>query len=254
MISLSTRENIATVLLSHPPVNAMNTFFVARFTEVLDEIERLKPTVVVLRSDQKCFCAGADLAMIGSFFGQSGAAAAMIDYVKSLHRVFGRLEALPAVTLAAIGGPALGGGLEMALACDLRITTPAARLGLPEARVGMIPGAGGTQRLARLCGQGVASRLILTGEIIDGREAERLGLSQWCIEADALDETISAIATRTAGLSRQALVASKRCILAGLDPEQDGYAMEIAVPETLMETEEARARVARFFGPNKNNL
>lgn len=251
MISFTQREGIATVLLSRPPVNAMDTAFVARFTEVLDEIERENPTVVVLRSDQKCFCAGADLAMIGSFFGTSGGTAAMIDYVKSLHRIFDRLEALPAVTLAVIAGAAMGGGLEMALACDLRITTPGAKVGLPEARVGMIPGAGGTQRLARLCGQGVASRLILTGELIDGREAERLGLSQWCIEAEALDEVVAAIATRTAGLSRQALIASKACILAGLDPEKDGYAMEITVPETLMETEEARARVAQFFAPRQ---
>lgn len=251
MISLCMRDNIATIVLSRTPVNAMDTAFVARFSDVLDEIERLMPTVVVLRSDQKCFCAGADLSMISSFFEQPGGTAAMVEYVKSLHRIFGRLEALPAVTLAVIAGPALGGGLEMALACDLRITTPGAKVGLPEARVGMIPGAGGTQRLARLCGQGVASRLILTGDIIDGREAERLGLAQWCFEADALEEAVNTISARTAGLSREALIASKTCILAGLDPAKDGYAMEIAVPETLMETKEARVRVAQFFAPNR---
>ena len=173
----------------------------------------------------------------------------MIDYVTSLHRIFDRLEALEAVTIAVINGAAMGGGLELALACDLRIASTAAKVGLPEARVGMIPGAGGTQRLTRLCGQGVASRLILTGELVDGREAERLGLAQYVAEPDALEALAGTVATRTAGLSRQALVAAKGCILAGLDPEKDGYAMEIDVPNHLMETEEARARVAAFFAP-----
>ncbi|MFZ8239034.1 enoyl-CoA hydratase/isomerase family protein, partial [Staphylococcus aureus] len=86
------------------------------------------------------------------------------------HALFNRLEALEAVTLAVVDGPALGGGLELALSCDLRVASMRAKLGLPEARVGMIPGAGGTQRLPRLCGPGVAARLILGGEIVDGAE------------------------------------------------------------------------------------
>jgi enoyl-CoA hydratase len=252
MISLTIDNAVATLLMSRPPVNAMDEAFVARFDAVLAEIEDRQPTVVVIRSDQKCFCAGADLAMIGGFFGAPAGTAAMVAYVRSLHAIFNRLEALPAVTLAAIAGPALGGGLELALACDLRIATTGARLGLPEARVGMIPGAGGTQRLARLCGQGVASRLILSAEMIDGAEAARLGLAQWCCAPDALDATVETIASRIAGLSRQALLASKSCILAGLDPAQDGYAMEIAVPGVIMETAEARDRVARFFAPKSN--
>src|SRR5690606_4060191 len=97
---------------------------------------------------------------------------------------------------------------------DLRAAATRAQLGLPEARVGMIPGAGGTQRLTRLCGPGVSARLILGGEVVDGTEAARLGIVQWAVEAEALDRFAAETAARTAGLSRQALLASKDCIAA----------------------------------------
>lgn len=249
MISLSITGAIATLCMSRPPVNAIDTDFITRFEDALADIERQHPVVVVLQSDQKCFSAGADLALIRQFFDAADGPEAMHAYVRALHRIFDRLEALPAVTVAAIAGPALGGGLELALACDLRVATEDARLGLPEARVGMIPGAGGTQRLARLCGPGVANRLILSADIVDGREAERLGLVQWSAKRADFEGTVREIARRIGGLSRQALVESKACILGGLDKNRDGYAMELSVPARLMRTEEARSRVSQFFAP-----
>jgi enoyl-CoA hydratase/carnithine racemase len=111
----------------------------------------------------------------------------------------------------------------------------------------MIPGAGGTQRLTRLCGPGVSSRLILGGEVVHGAEAERLGIVQWSTEEADFDAAIRRIAERIAGLSHQALVASKDCILASLDPAIDGYARELEKPRLLMQTEESRTRVAQFF-------
>jgi enoyl-CoA hydratase/carnithine racemase len=155
------------------------------------------------------------------------------------------------VTLACVAGPALGGGLELALSCDLRIATQSAKLGLPEARVGMIPGAGGTQRLTRLCGQGTASRLILSGDMVDGAEAHRLGLVQWVVPDAELDAAVRAIAERIGGLSRAALVASKDCILAHFDPALDGYARELEKPVALMKNEESRQRVERFLSQKK---
>ena len=252
MITASHAGAITTILMSRPPVNAIDPSFVTAFGKVLDEVERAKPTIVVIRSDQKCFCAGADLGLIQSYFSKSGGTAEMVAYVRTLHAWFDRLERLEAVTLAAIAGPALGGGLELALACDLRIATHAAKLGLLEARVGMIPGAGGTQRLPRLCGPGVAARLILGAEVIDGREAERLGLVQWAVEPAALDAKIYEVSERVAGLSRPALLASKDCLAAAFDPAIDGYAREIDKPLTLMETPEARERIAAFFAPKPN--
>ena len=247
MITTSHDGAVATILMSRPPVNAIDLEFVADFSKALDAVEQARPTLLILRSDQKCFCAGADLSLIQSYFTKPGGTEEMVAYVRTLHAWFDRLEKLEAVTLAAIAGPALGGGLELALACDLRIAATTTRLGLPEARVGMIPGAGGTQRLPRLCGPGVAARLILGGEVIDGREAERLGLVQWATEPAALDAKVGEIAERISGLARPALLASKDCLRAAFDPTVDGFARELKKPLTLMQTQEARDRIAQFF-------
>lgn len=249
MIILSHSGPVTTLLMSRPSVNAIDPAFVIAFGKALDKIREVKSTVVVIRSDQKCFSAGADLSLIQSFFSKPGGTAEMVTYVKMLHALFDRLEKLEAVTIAAIAGPALGGGLELALACDLRITTHSAKLGLPETRIGMIPGAGGTQRLPRLCGPGTAARMILGAEVIDGAEAARIGLAQWSVNPAEIDAKIGEIAQRIAGLSRPALIAAKDCLAAALDPAADGYAREIEKPLTLMETPEARERIAAFFAP-----
>ena len=251
MIRYEVDSPVTTLTLSRPPVNAMDYEFVTALNAALDRIEVESPTLVVIRSDQKCLCAGADLNLIRGFLTSHAGIEQMVSYVQSLHSVFNRLEALEAVTLCAIDGAALGGGLELTLACDLRLATPRAKIGLPEARVGQIPGAGGTQRLTRLAGPGVAARLILGAEIVDGPEAARLGIVQWACASEALDAKIQEIATRVAGLSRGPLVAAKRCMAAWFDPALDGFAMEIETPRTLMRTEEARRFVNAFFNRNE---
>lgn len=247
MIEIQHAAATTTLTMGRPPVNAIDKAFVAALDGALDEVERAQPSVVVLRSSQRCFSAGADLGLIGRLFGEAEGPRRMVAYVEELHRVFRRVEQLPAVTLACIGGPALGGGLELALSCDLRIAATTATLGLPEARVGMIPGAGGTQRLTRLCGPGAASRLILGGEVVDGATAERLGIVQWSAPAAELDARAAEISQRIAGLSRAALLASKDCILANFDPAADGYARELEKPLVLMRNDDSRARVERFL-------
>ncbi len=214
MISVRQAGGIATILMSRPPVNAIDHAFIKALNGALDQIDKTKPTAVVIRSDQKCFSAGADLALIQGYFSAPNGTAEMVDYVKALHAVYNRLERCDAVTIAAIAGPALGGGLELALSCDMRIATTTAKIGLPEARIGMIPGAGGTQRLPRLVGPGVAARMILGGEVIDGTEAERLGVVQWVVTPADLDAKIAEVSERVAGLARPALVACKDCMAA----------------------------------------
>lgn len=238
-----------TIVMYRPPVNAIDPAFVAAFNRALDEVDAAAPTLVVLRSEQRAFCAGADLSLIRAFFEQADGIAAMVAYVRTLHRLFDRIEALPAVTLACIDGQALGGGLELALACDLRIASHAARLGLPEARLGMIPGAGGTQRLPRLVGPGVSKRLILSAEVVGGAEAQRLGLVQWAVEDIAFDAQVQQVADRIAGLSQRALAASKDCIRAYYDPDVNGFERELEKPLELMASEDSKQRVARFFAP-----
>jgi enoyl-CoA hydratase len=134
MIDLNIDGSIATISLCRPPVNAINDAWVARFDEVLDDIAAAEDVAVVwLRSTQKVFCAGADLAMMRNILASAEGRARMIAMTRRMQEVFERIETLPKTTLAEIGGPALGGGFELALSCDLRIVADGARVGLPEA-------------------------------------------------------------------------------------------------------------------------
>ncbi len=247
MIRTQHQGAVTTIVMSRPPVNAIDPGFVVAFNQALDEVDKADPTLVVIRSDQRAFCAGADLSLIRSYFEQSDGIAQMVTYVRTLHRLFDRIEALPAVTLACINGHALGGGLELSLACDLRIASHTASLGLPEARVGMIPGAGGTQRLPRLVGPGIAKRIILGADVVGGAEAARLGIVQWAADPNTFETEIARVIERVAGLSKAALQASKDCIAAYYDPEVNGFEREIEKPLQMMANPDSKVRITQFF-------
>jgi len=244
-------EQIGRVLvatLSRPPVNALDDKLIAELDAVVERaIQDDDVAVLHLRSDQRVFSAGADLALIEACFATPQGPDAMTDVVRHMQRLYWRLESAPLVTLAEIGTTALGGGLELALACDLRVAALEARLGLPEARLGLLPGGGGTQRLTRLCGPGLAKRLILGAEVIDGAEAERLGLVQWARPRDQLAAFASEIAARYAAMPKAALAANKRCIAAATDPARDGYADEISETRALYDHAETRRKVSDFL-------
>ncbi len=168
-----------------------------------------------------------------------------------MQRLASRLESAPLVTLAELGGAALGGGFEMALACDLRIAAHEARLGLPEAGLGLLAAAGGTQRLTRLVGPGLAKRLILGAETVDGATAERLGLVQWSVPRAELADAARALAERIAALPRQATSAAKQCIAAAQDCARDGFAEEIAHTRRLYQHPDTRQRVTDFLARSR---
>ncbi|MBZ5529335.1 MAG: enoyl-CoA hydratase/isomerase family protein [Acidobacteriia bacterium] len=160
-VTVERRGRVGVVSLARAPVNALNEDLLAELDRAVEEISSDEEiSVLHLRSEQKAFCAGADLALMQSCFAGPAGAEAMIEVVRRMQRVFERIEAAPLLTIAEIAGAALGGGLELALACDLRVAAQEAKLGLPEVQLGLVPGAGGTQRLTRLCGRGIASRLI----------------------------------------------------------------------------------------------
>jgi enoyl-CoA hydratase/carnithine racemase len=234
--------------LTRPPVNALGADLVQALGRVLDSLAGdASVGVVHLRAEGKAFCAGADLAEMAANLGPAGSLDAQIAFVRSLQQVFARLEALPQVTIAEIGGAALGGGLELALACDLRIAANEARLALPEVGLGLIPGAGGTQRLTRLCGAPLARRLILGAETIDGASAATLGVVHWAVPRADLAATATAHAARLAALPRAALGAAKACIAAALDPERDGFEEELSATRALLTLPETRALVDAFL-------
>jgi len=235
------------VNMARPPVNAFDGGFVDAWHEQLDKAQASGCSVLHIRSAQKVFSAGADLKMMRAMFADKGGSERLVAHVKRMQDLFDRIEALPLVSLAEISGSALGGGLELALACDLRVAADEAVVGLPEARIGLLPGAGGTQRLARLCGTAAAKRIILGCDTVDGKTAAALGIVQWSVPVQEVSSFCERLAHRISQASGAALAASKRCmdkahasIGPGLDAERE---------ETLqlLDTVDTQARVKAFL-------
>ena len=248
MIEASVSEGIARIVMNSPPVNALSPAFVAEFSAALDLLEAERGwSVLHLSSRAKVFCAGGDLQSMGQWMASGSPSAHMRPYVEAVQKLFLRLEEMPQVTVAEIAGSALGGGLELALACDLRIAARGAKLGLPEVGIGLLPGGGGTQRLTQLCGRATASRLILGAEIVNGTTALDLGLVQWAEPEDELGAKTAAIVKRIAGLSADAIARSKRCIGMALQGDGTGYAEELSSVCWLLEQADTRSRIAAFL-------
>ncbi|HYW91338.1 MAG TPA: enoyl-CoA hydratase/isomerase family protein [Gammaproteobacteria bacterium] len=242
------RDGVAQVTLDRPPVNALGRGMVEALWQVLERVQA-DPRVVVLhlRGEGRCFSAGADLDEMRAAIGGRGGADAQVAFVRRLQALFDRLEALPTVTLAEIGGHALGGGLELALACDLRLGAREVRVGLPELSLGLVPGGGGTQRLVRVCGGALARRLILGAETIDGATAADMGLLHWVLPAPELAARAAEIADRLARLPRAAVAAAKACI--GLADRGDGagFEAELGATRQLLAEPETRRRLTAFL-------
>ena len=172
-ISVEKRDGIGYLTLNRPAVmNAFNRQLIDEFLSALGEIGRDEDVrVVILTGAGKAFQAGADIAELASM-----SPLALLRWNEGIVRINAGLEKLRQPVIAAINGPALGGGLELALACTLRVAATSAKLGLPEVKLGIIPGTGGTQRLPRLIGKGQAAKMILTGEVISAAEALKIGL------------------------------------------------------------------------------
>jgi enoyl-CoA hydratase len=240
MISLAIEGPLAIATLARAPVNAIDEEWLACLEGVLDHLR--SEGVLLLRSDQKAFCAGADLELMRSRFDSPEGRGRMVAFVRRIQRVLARLERLPQVTIAEIGASALGGGLELALACDLRIAAEDAPLGLPEARLGLIPGAGGTQRLPRIAGEALAKRLILGAEVISGAQGAALGVVHWAVPKKDLQEKALTIARGIAALPAAALAEAKACI-----GTANGFERELEGTARLLAQGETQARVRAFL-------
>lgn len=247
-VALIIEDGVARITLCRPPMNPVSDAVLHQLDSTFAAIE-LRPDVIVVRiqGNERAFCAGADLKMVAQRVGNAQGSEAMRLTARLFQKVYRRLEALPALTIAEISGMALGGGLELALACDLRVVTEQATLGLPEVKVGLLPGAGGTQRLTQLCGRGVASRLILTGDLLSGAEAHRLGLAEYLAPSqEALEGCVTDIVSRTKSHSADAIRKAKECIDAALEGGQRGYDLESEGISHLMMTRDAVGRVKKF--------
>ena len=210
-LQVEKRGSTAVVTLSNPPANTWTRDSLDALVRLVDDLEADAGirALVLVGEGSKFFCAGADLKLFAD--GDSGMAAVMSQ---AFGRAFERLSAYRGVSIAAINGYAMGGGLEVALACDLRVAEAQAQLALPEASVGLLPCAGGTQLLPHLVGEGWAKRLILLGERIDAATAERIGLVEQVVPAGEALPAALAMAERAARQSPDSVVACKRLVQA----------------------------------------
>jgi len=242
VLHLERHGDVAVVTLDRPPVNAVDGVLVDAVTELASDLAADRGVGAVVFVGGRMFSAGADLKAIRALVQEHGAAAAG-DLVERMQAAFTAVARLPMPTIAAIAGAALGGGLELALACDLRVAAEDAKVGLPEFGHGLLPGAGGTQRLTRAVGPAVAAGMMLTAEVVDGAEAARRGIVQWCVPAAEVRERALAIATRIAE-SPLAAAAIKRCVeLAGTPA---GYELELSASRELYATDQVQQRLAAF--------
>jgi enoyl-CoA hydratase len=222
VLRVELRDRIAVLTLDRPKrLNAVGSQTVRQLGQALGDLRDNEDVrALVVAGAGRAFCAGADLGEIESFTtaGQFRA------FVGRLTEAYALLEDFPKPSIAAIHGFAFGGGLELALACDLRVAERGARLGLPEMKLGVLPGAGGTQRLPRLVPPAIAKQMILTGEPIDAERAWELGLVNELAEPGGALGAAQALAARLAAGAPLALAAGKRLIDHGL-----GMDLEAAV-------------------------
>lgn len=208
-VELERRGTTGIITMNRPEaLNALNDQVLRDLEQVLDQVEQEEEILVaVITGAGRSFVAGADIGQMSQLsaveakkFGVYG------------NQVFLKLENLTKPTIAAVNGFALGGGCELTLACDLRIAADHARFALPEVTLGIIPGGGGTQRLARIIGVGRAKELIFTGDQIDAQEAYRLGLANHVVPRDELMETCRALGEKIASRASYAVFLAKTAI------------------------------------------
>jgi enoyl-CoA hydratase len=216
-------DGVEVLQLRHPPVNALSTSVMAQLNEVVDALEE-SPGVraVIITGDGPYFSAGADLKEIAAI-GMDRAP----GIVRSGQALFQRIATFRSPVIGAVNGLALGGGLELALACDLRVCGDSAKLGAPEVSYGLMPAYGGTQRLARLVGPAKARELIFTGAMIPSAEALRIGLVNRVVPAGQELRAARDLAHTIAKKAPKAVAAAKRAIASGLDgPLERGLEIE----------------------------
>ncbi|MEM0043671.1 MAG: 3-hydroxyacyl-CoA dehydrogenase/enoyl-CoA hydratase family protein [Sulfolobales archaeon] len=244
------KENrVAWIVLNRPErLNAINIEMLQELSRVLDELEADDSVrVIVITGSGRAFSAGAD---VTGFAGVNPVKAYIFS--RRFQEVLSKIEKLAKPVIAAINGYALGGGLEIALACDIRIASEGAMLGQPEINLGLIPGAGGTQRLSRLIGLGRALEIIFTGDMIPAREAERIGLVNRVVPSENFEREVRSIAVKISEKAPIALMAAKHAARYGVEaPLEAGLTLESAEFGILFSTEDLIEGVSAFLQKRK---
>lgn len=252
ILSINIDENIAVLTIESPPANALSSQLLKALSNRLDDIEQ-DPTIkaVILHGEGKFFSAGADIKEFTSLQDEA-------DY-KALsengQNLFDRIEHFSIPVIAAIHGAALGGGLELAMACHMRIVSESAKLGLPETTLGIIPGFAGTQRLPHYTGTAKAYEMILTGDPISGNEAVALGLANHAVNDSEVLEEARALASKIAQKSKRSINHVMALIPYGKTGQfAKGIQEEARAFGDVFGSEDAREGVQAFIEKRKPNF
>jgi len=247
-IVVSVDAGVASIVLNRPDVrNAIDKAMIDDLHRALDELAARDDVAALVLSGAggKAFAGGADIAQL-----RERRSAEALQAINA--RLFLRVEEFPVPAIAAVTGFALGGGCELAMACDLRVAGRSAKFGQPEVGLGIIPAAGGTQRLPRLVGLGRAKELIYTGRMIDAAEAERIGLVNFVVDDDQVLARASALAAEIAKQGRAAVRLAKVALNASSRTGQDtGFLVEQVAQAVLFDSADKDARMSAFLAKRK---
>ena len=250
LLSVEVDGGIATILLKRPPMNALNVEIQEALREAAREVtERRDISAAIVYGGEKVFAAGADIKEM-----EQMSYADMVFHSRRLQSAFTAVARIPKPTVAAITGYALGGGCELAMTCDFRVAAKNAKLGQPEILLGLIPGAGGTQRLSRLVGPARAKDLVYSGRFVSADEALAIGLVDEVVEAEDVYAAARARVQQYVGGPALALRAAKEAIDRGLEVELDtGLEIESMQFASLFATKDRAIGMRSFIenGPGK---
>ncbi len=248
LITVDIKDHIALVTMNRPPVNALsNELAMELVATFLDLKNNPEVRVVVITSSQKVFVAGADIAMMKGIT-ETKDIGKMLDYGRRLQYANSILEDMPKPTIAVINGHSMGGGTELALFCDFRFIAEKATIGLPEINLGLLPGAGGIQKIVRAIGRTKALRLMLEGKALSAQEALSLGLVEEICTTENLMESAMELAKDLAQQAPVAVAEIKKCVNAAMELERDSSLMyDVRGLGELSITEDAEEGLQAFL-------
>ena len=244
-VKVSVEDRVAVLTIDHPPANAFNHATLADLNAALDELianEQVK-VIIITGAGEFAFVAGLDLKEIAE--ASPAEAKEMISRGQTL---FSKIEACPKPVIAAVNAVALGGGLEIMMACHIRILSDRARIGGTESNLGLIPGWGGTQRLPRIVGVGKALEMILTGDMINAQEAFRLGLANKVVPAGQVLAEAKGLGKKIAAKSKLTNEATLKAVIGGVELAlADGLALEAAQFSGLLGSNDTKEGISAFL-------
>lgn len=248
LLTVTKNNGVATVTIDNPPMNVLSQQVIKELDEQFAQLETDAEivSIVLIGEGEQAFMAGADI----KEFPERNPATSI-----PVHPVFNKIENIPKPTIAVLNGFTLGGGLELALTCDIRIAEDHAKIGLPEVMLGLLPGAGGTQRLPRLVGPAKAKEIMFTGKQLSAEEALSIGLVNEVVEKGEGKQAATKLAEQLANLSLQSMGRIKKLVNASNNLSLDeGLQLEEEQFEELFVTEDAKEGVSAFIEKRKPNF